>query len=440
VTRSIEATRDQVGDAGPPLPSSAGPGGPRRRATPTPASPPEGEPAGRRRRGVLRRHPFRSAGVAVVVALVPGSISLGQALLNPSLGPSVPARLAEWTRDHGGSSIVDGIENYWYSHHPPPVGGRPALGEIPLATPTISLPATSPWHLPAPAALTPLAAPALPDEGVWHPAGRLVSGVPAIYEAFLRPDPVHTSLVAGVAWMDTKLLRARLYSGSYIPGGGPYHYTAPVGPDVATSLDAAFNAGFRMNQANGGYYTDDETVLPLRAGAASFVIYADGSVDIGAWDRDVSMNSQVASVRQNLDLLVDSGRPVAGLQANDDSRWGYTLGNQVYVWRSGIGITANGALVYVGGPGLNITTLADLLVRAGADRAMELDINTAWVNFATFAPAAPGGAATASSGKDLLADMNGQPDRYFASNWERDFFTMSLAPGAGPGAAASGPG
>ena len=44
-------------------------------------------------------------------------------------------------------------------------------------------------------------------------------------------------------------------------------------------------------------------------------------------------------------------------------------------------MTADGALVYVGGPGLNITDLADLLVRAGAVRAMELDINTDWVNF-----------------------------------------------------------
>ena len=57
------------------------------------------------------------------------------------------------------------------------------------------------------------------------------------------------------------------------------------------------------------------------------------------------------------------------------------MGNAIYVWRSGIGITADGALVYVGGPGLNITDLANLLVRAGAVRAMELDINTDWVNF-----------------------------------------------------------
>ena len=83
-----------------------------------------------------------------------------------------------------------------------------------------------------------------------------------------------------------------------------------------------------------------------------------------------------------------NGQPVPGLNAADTTRWGATLGDQVYVWRSGLGVTADGALVYVGGPGLNITDLADLLVRAGAVRAMELDINTDWVNFSTYTPIA----------------------------------------------------
>ncbi|HVB26828.1 MAG TPA: hypothetical protein VNE21_02820, partial [Mycobacteriales bacterium] len=124
-------------------------------------------------------------------------------------------------------------------------------------------------------------------------------------------------------------------------------------------------------------------------------------------------------------LLVDGGRPVPGLNSLDTTVWGYTLGNQVFVWRSGLGVTADGALVYVGGPGLNITTLADMLARAGAVRAMELDINTDWVNLATFDPAASGGAASAANGRDLLPTMPGSPQRYFATWWSRDFITMS---------------
>ena len=348
-------------------------------------------------------------------------------MTDPGLGTSVPTRLAEWARLHGGGSIVTWAENVWYSHHPPPVGGKPPVGAIPSSggqKVTVPMPLAVP-HLPIPSAIPPVATPTIPGEGQWHAAGRLVHGVPAVYEAFVRPDSVHTSVVTAAAWMDTKLLSATLYSGSTIPGGGPWHHTAPVSTQAASTLVAAFNAGFLMSNAEGGYYTDGRTVIPLRTGAASVVVYRDGAVTVGQWGRDMSMTPNVVSVRQNLSLLVDGGQPVAGLNANDTTQWGYTLEGNDYVWRSGLGVTANGALVYVGGPDLNIVDLANVLARAGAVRAMELDINTDWVNFATFAPPTPTGLATPRDGTDLLSYMAGTPQRYFESWWSRDFFTMS---------------
>jgi hypothetical protein len=38
-----------------------------------------------------------------------------------------------------------------------------------------------------------------------------------------------------------------------------------------------------MTNANGGYYTDGKTILPLRNGAASFVIYRNGTTGVVAW-------------------------------------------------------------------------------------------------------------------------------------------------------------
>jgi hypothetical protein len=363
--------------------------------------------------------------LAVLLVLV--GVSLGSALVNPVNGSSLGARFAEWAREHGAAPIVRWAEKEWYTHHQPPVGGRPARGalvEPSSTTSTTSTTAPVP-QLPAPAPLKPFADPALPGEGQWTATGRLVDGVPAVYETRMRPDAVHTSQVVGVAWMDTKLLRATLYSGSQIPGGGPFTHTAPVGATAATSLVAAFNAGFLMTTADGGYYTDGRVVDPLRTGAASVVVYKDGTVTVGQWGTDVTMTPEVVSVRQNLDLLVADGAPVPGLDATTTTRWGNTLGNQVYVSRSALGVTADGALVYVGGPSLNITDLANLLVDAGAVRGMELDINTDWVNFSTYAPSAPSGAATGTDGTELVPTMVGTPGRYFQSWWARDFFTMS---------------
>jgi hypothetical protein len=413
--------------------TSAGPRRPRAVGTAAAPAGPDGTGAARTRRG-RRPHSARyrriRAAVLVVLAalLVWVGVSLGGALANPMLGGSLPARAAEWVREHGGSGVVNWIENEWYRHHAPKVGGRPPAGAIKRPAPATTAPLTAgPPHLPAPKPIRPFASPAIPGEGDWSPAGRTVGGIPALYETTLRPDAVHTSYVVGVAWMDTKLLRATLYSGSEIPGGGPYAHTAPIQPGAARSLVAAFNAGFLMSAANGGYYTDAKTVIPLRAGAASFVVYKNGSATVGAWGRDVTMTPAVVSVRQNLDLLVTGGRPVPGLNSTTTTEWGATLGNAVYVWRSGLGVTADGALVYVGGPGLNITDLAAILARAGCVRAMELDINTTWVNFSAYKPASATGPASGTNGSELVPQMAGTPARYFQTWWARDFITVSAA-------------
>jgi hypothetical protein len=235
--------------------------------------------------------------------------------------------------------------------------------------------------------------------------------------------------------MDTRLLSAQLYSGSKSPGGGPYQFTAPIQPAQATTLIAAFNGGFQMNAAGGGYFTEGRTVDPLVAGSASLVIYADGSVTVGAWGSDVSMSPSVVAVRQNLVPLVAGGQPTAQATSPDWQAWGATCGatscgasvpgieNQ---WRSGAGVTGDGALVYVEGPDLAPLQLAQLLVRAGVARGMELDINPNWPVFTTYAPLPPNGLAAPSNGSSLQPVSVQGPATFFNPAWARDFVTMSV--------------
>jgi hypothetical protein len=93
-------------------------------------------------------------------------------------------------------------------------------------------------------------------------------------------------------------------------------------------------------------------------------------------------------------------------------------------WRSGLGITADGALVYVVGPQLDPVQVADLLVQAGAVRGMELDINPAWPVFASFKPATRSGLAAADNGTKLTNTYRG-PATFFDRSYARDFITMS---------------
>lgn len=373
----------------------------------------------------------------VSVASVIGyySITLYQALHDPSYGVSAMARGAEWGRNEGLGGLVTWFENIYNKFNGAKVGGTPGSnafgggGTGPTKTVAGALPAPTRMQSPAthPAA----------DEGVWHPVARYTAGgVPAVYEAFVRPDAVHTSYVVGVAWMDTKLLRATLYSGSQIPGkmGLPYRHSSPITAVDSRSLVAAFNAGFRMQDAQGGYFTDGKILIPLRKGAASVVTYTNGDITLGQWGRDFHSLANVASVRQNLDLIVDGGCAVAGLNQQNNARWGKVTGNTFNVWRSGLGVTANGALVYVGGPALSIADLANILVRAGAVRGMEMDMNTDWVVYATYTGALHR-AINGSTGSDMLNPTNvgvnamlERPTVFFANWWTRDFYTLSLRP------------
>ncbi len=268
-------------------------------------------------------------------------------------------------------------------------------------------------------------------QGVWRASGRHIDGLPAIYETTLLPPG--GSRPAGIAWMDTRLLVARLYSGSKSPGGGPYRYTAPIQPASARHLVAAFNGGFQMKDRPGGYYTERRLIAPLRTGAASLVIYANGSATVGAWGTDVRMSPEVVAVRQNLVPLVADGRPTRLAQSADWQAWGSTCGASScahsvpgieHQWRSALGVASDGALVYVQGPALDPLQLALLLVRAGAVRGMQLDINPDWPIFATYEPAREHGLATPANGHLLAATVRG-PDTFFDPTWARDFVTMS---------------
>ncbi|MHB1533685.1 MAG: hypothetical protein ACYC1D_03565 [Acidimicrobiales bacterium] len=327
----------------------------------------------------------------------------------------------------------------------PAASSTTTLAPLSTTAPTTAIPATpatpgtsglrasilgSP--LPSPAALAPFGSPALAGEGTWSPAGRPVGGGPAVYETTLVP-PGGTQ-PAGIAWMDTRLLSARLYSGSKSPGGGPYRYTAPILPAQAASLVAAFNGGFVMNVAGGGYYTEGRIVDPLVGGAASLVVYSDGSVNVGAWSSDVAMTPSVVSVRQNLVPLVAGGQPTPEAASPNWQAWGATCGATScsasvpgieHQWRSGVGVTADGALVYATGPGLAPLQLAQLLVRAGVVRGMQLDINPDWTVFVTYNPPTPGGLAAPSNGSKLVSSTVQGPSTFFQAWWARDFITMS---------------
>lgn len=193
-------------------------------------------------------------------------------------------------------------------------------------------------------------------------------------------------------------------------------------PNAArASLVAVFNAGFKMADSGGGWYAGGREVVPLRADLASLVIDRSGRASIGAWNHGVSMGPQVVAVRQNLHLIVTKASPVAGLAENNQGLYGTGKNQFQYTWRSGIGTNVAGDLIYVAGRGLNLSTLAAAMAKAGIVTGMELDIHPHMVTFNYFST--PGSVATAG-GHNLLASMKAPSDRYLVPD-QRDFFYLT---------------
>lgn len=348
-------------------------------------------PGGRNGRRGRRRKPARpwvrrtrrTILAAFCVFLVVVGWSIGGALTAPGTD-STAARLAEWARDHGMGGLITWAETIQYNHNQPKVGGMPA-GGIPTAG---GIETTSPngsggrsTGLPAPAAIPNLAGgTALPGEGQWQTVVT-VKGQPAVRVASVRPDNQHTSFVAGVLWIDPTFVRGQLRPGTLDPGG-QWPESDQITTAEQSSVVAAFNAGFRLNNnsSHGGYYSDGRAAVPLVDGAASLVLNKNGTASVGSWNQEVRMTSDVASVRQNLVMLVDNGKVNPTCATGGQAEWGATIGQKAFIDRSGFGVTATGAEVYVGGPALDVCTLGRILQAAGVVRGMELDINPDWIS------------------------------------------------------------
>jgi hypothetical protein len=355
--------------------------------------------------------------IAAVFSLIPGLISLTSAMVQRS-DSSLGIRFVEWMRDNGARGLVNKVENIYYSLNAPAKGG-PALHRLPGQAGALAGIAATHRHLAyyRPANIRPLLGAGLPGEGVWHATFSAGGSRPPVLITSFRPEPVnYPRAVVGVAWIDHTRTSTWLYPGISEPAVS----MASRGPEEAptelrSKLVATFNSAFKLSDSGGGFAIGGHTYAPLQHGQATIVRYKDGRLDVIGWSGPSVAGPDVAYARQNLQLIVDNGRPNPNL--NDGRQWGQTLGNAALVWRSAVGVDSHGNLIYAAGPDQGLSSLASTMIHAGAVRGMELDINTYWTSFITYRN--PG----AHDAANLLENMDRSPLRYLSPE-DRDFFAV----------------
>lgn len=359
--------------------------------------------------------------LAALACLIPAGISYVSAMgekHNVGLGVSS----VEWMRQHGGNALVSQIENWYYTLNAPSKGGPPLrfLPKVGVATAGEDSQGQGASAY-RPPKVKPLVRPALPSEGIWKKAAAHAGPRPPVLLTTFRCDPEYPKFVAGVAWIDST--RTRLV---YVPGlTEPPPPLARRGPaEVPASkrqrVVATFNGGFPLETSNAGLIYRGKVKEAMVNGVATIIEYRDGRIDVIRWHQGPGAPANVWFAKQNLPAIIEEGRLNPHL--SDGPEWGETVNNAVRVWRSGIGIDSHGNLLYAAANFQTVESLAKILKRAGAVRALELDINEDWTSFISYRH--PG----ARDPSNLLPEMFRPADRYLTPD-ERDFFAVYLRAG-----------
>ncbi|MBN1428824.1 MAG: phosphodiester glycosidase family protein [Anaerolineae bacterium] len=322
---------------------------------------------------------------------------------------------APWTATTSGDPTLPSVDNGTSAAEP---SGSPDRSASPADVST-PLPQKEEWEL---APLTPFSS--IAGEGQWSPyiwndAGQIVA-----YRTFLQPDSARPYATVAIVAFDLEATQLGFVLGTTEPISSATidrPGTIPAGDLLPGKPLVAFNGGFKAEHGYFGVMVNQILVLPLRERLGTVAIYSGGQVKIGEWGTEITNSPDIVVLRQNCPLLVHDGlvNPHTANTASPD--WGSAVDGAIAIPRSGLGISDDGhVLYYAAGHTLIAPALAQALADAGAEEAMQLDINNFWVHFEVYRK--EGANLQAETLLDTM-QQDAMP-RYLQSSY-RDFFYVT---------------
>ena len=370
------------------------------------------------------------AGLVLTLALVPSAGPVGADMLRKVAGDAFVARLESavyTTRDKiDQEEFALGIKQEsapWEVEPTPKL--RPTVTPFPVHEPVAGQTAVPQPTQPPPEfrleSLKPFTKKA--GEGIWQPYIFDAAGRTVAYRTFLSPDPVRPYVSMGLVAFDLRAARLEFVLGTQEPVN---HNNAPIPartgkiPDLDAKpgkLLAVFNGGFKTQHGNFGVGVNSNTLVPARDGFMTVGQPKSGSLKMGAWSSTLA-GTEWKWWRQNGPPIIQSGQINPLTENNAAGNWGAALDGSVAVWRSAMATNKDSSvLFYAAGDSLLVSTMARALITAGAQDAMQLDINNFWVHFD----------AIKADGDKLATEplfdgMKAQDDRRYLNGYTRDYF------------------
>jgi hypothetical protein len=299
-----------------------------------------------------------------------------------------------------------------------PTQASPTSTQVPTTT---LVPSPTPWM---PLLVPPLGS--LEGEGAWIPYIQDPTGTTVAYRTFLQPDPQRPYVVVGVVAFDLTRTRLHYVLGTnepYVPDRPKPPGSIPAADRVAGMLLAAFNSGFKTVNGHFGVMDNGSVLIASIFKMGTVALYMDGNVRIGEWGTDLNYTPDLVTLRQNCPLMVHNGAINPLVYNNSVNDWGGTIKGSIVTFRSGLGISQDGkVLYYFAGESLTMPTLANAMQDAGAYQAMQLDINEYYVLFTSFKFENGGLVGIPLLPKDMVDNLN-----RFLWSYSRDFFYITAS-------------
>ena len=377
-------------------------------------------------------------GILIAVLLAKAVLIVAGLAILPAAFPELGARSADALRGVVGvqavsrlesisNSMRDQLNQYRFGHGTAlPQINWAAKGQPPLSS-AAAQPAERTTHSAKGGTLAPIPSivNAAPQIG-WQAFGSAAGGTPSMARAMLLVDPHRSYAGVAVVRMDLTRLSLHVMPGIIEPAhpAGIDQVIQSLGmvpPSDWARLAVAFNGGFKAVHGRYGMMDNRLTLLPPIDGVATVAIYRDGSVKMGAWNKDIFPSPDMVAFRQNCPPLIDAGQINPALGTDASRAWGFSHNTDI-TWRTGLGLTQDGrTLIYAVGNGTNARFLAQALQEAGAYWAMQLDINQYYAQFDTYSQAGAGQLVT----QRLLDQMTDNP-KLFLTPSVRDFFYVTM--------------
>lgn len=171
--------------------------------------------------------------------------------------------------------------------------------------------------------------------------------------------------IIDLAIIDRDQVDLHLVCGTRDPAVG----TGKIPKEHRSKAVMAFSGGFQYQHDFCSIVVNGKCLRPMKKSAGTIVVYRDGRVEMGKWGRDYKkVTPGMLYARQGL-LLIDGKKFNASVPYDI-----YAVDSQTRVFRSALGLTRGGKLVYAAGY-TSAKGLAEAMIKVRVIVAVHLDMN-----------------------------------------------------------------